>query len=92
MSWLGEGRGTGYASSMDAAERELTLKWIETWRRAGPELQRIRDLELGALTEERARQSSWDLLSMATPGGTMPGRRSSSGLVEQQAWFRKLLS
>lgn len=85
------GRG-GYASPMDAAERELTLKWIETWRRAGPELERIRDLELGALSEERARQRSWDLLSMAKPGGTLPGRRDSSGLVEQQVWFRKLLS
>jgi hypothetical protein len=75
---------------MDAAERELTLKWIETWRRAGPELQRIRDRELAALTDERAREQSWGLLAMAKAAWRTPERRNRSGLVEQQAWFLRL--
>lgn len=73
-------------ASHERAERELMRRWVETWLRAGQELEQIRRRELRAIdTREAARQlfgtgSSWP----AAP------ERTLSGLVEQQAWFARL--
>jgi hypothetical protein len=68
-------------------DRELLRQWVETWRRAGPELEEIRRREIEAIdTGEAIRQifgSSESLFrNLEAP--------TTSGLVEQQAWFAKL--
>jgi hypothetical protein len=68
-------------------EKALILRWIETWKRAGPELEAIRRRELEALTDDEARAAAADLLSMPL-SADLPER--DSGLVEQQRWFMRL--
>jgi hypothetical protein len=64
---------------------ELLRWWVETWRRAGQELDEIRRREIEATdTTEAIRQ----LFGAAWPLNIPP--RTSSGLVEQQAWFARL--
>jgi hypothetical protein len=68
-----------------AADPELLRKWVETWRRAGPELERIHRHELQAVdTREAVRQIFGTNLRLTEPAPT------TSGLVEQQAWFMRL--
>ena len=60
--------------------------WVETWKRAGPELERIRREELRAMDGPRTIAllcGEWDY--------SVPPRtpRPTSGLVEQQRWFMK---
>ena len=63
---------------------ELLRKWVNTWRRAEPELERIRRDELRAVdTREAVRQ----IFGSDIPTGTAP---ATSGLIEQQAWFARL--
>jgi len=67
-------------------ERELMRRWVETWRRAAPELDEIRHREIEATdTREAIRQ----LFGSAAAFQDVPPR-NTSGLVEQQAWFAKL--
>jgi hypothetical protein len=67
-------------------DRELLRRWVETWRRAGPESEEIRRREIEEVdTREAVRQifgssESWPPDLPAPP---------TSGLVEQQAWFAK---
>lgn len=64
---------------------ELRRKWVETWKRAEPELERIRRAELQSLdTREAIRQIFGTKVPMTSPAP------ASSGLVEQQAWFARL--
>jgi hypothetical protein len=70
--------------SWTPAQRALGKRWVETWKLAGEDLERIRRQELRALDNYRAIQllcGDWDY--------TQPPRaaRPSSGLVEQQRWF-----
>jgi len=74
------------ADQKTVSEQEQMRRWVETWRRAGPELEAIRRREIESTdTAEAIRQLF---------GSTVPpqddGRRTTSGLVEQQAWFAKL--
>jgi hypothetical protein len=67
-------------------DREAMRQWVKTWQRAGEELAAIRRRELAAAdTQEYIRQlfGSADLYRDIPP-------RTTSGLVEQQAWFAKL--
>lgn len=67
-------------------ERELMRRWVETWRRAGTQLDKIRRCEIQATdTREAIRQ----LFGSAAAFQDLPPR-TTSGLVEQQAWFAKL--
>jgi len=67
-------------------DRELMRRWVETWRRAGPELDEIRRHEIEAMdTAEAIRQ----LFGPMTVIRDLPPR-TTSGLIEQQAWFAKL--
>lgn len=68
-------------------DRDPLRDWVETWRRAGPELAEIRRREIESVdTREAVRQifgSSESLFrNLQAP--------TTSGLVEQQAWFAKL--
>ena len=67
-------------------DRQLMRRWVETWMRAGPGLDAIRKREIqSADTREAVRQ----LFGSAAVFHDLP-RRTTSGLVEQQAWFAKL--
>lgn len=69
-----------------ASDAELLMrKWVETWQRAAPELERIRRAELQAMdTREAIRQILEVNVPVTSPAPT------TSGLVEQQAWFMRL--
>jgi len=74
------------ADRQTAQDRELLRQWVETWRRAGPELEEIRRREIESTdTREAIRQ----LFGSATAFQQLPPR-TTSGLVEQQAWFARL--
>jgi hypothetical protein len=65
----------------------LVKRWVETWRLAGIELERIRRKELRELDTYRA------IEQLCGPGNyTLPPRapKPTSGLVEQQRLFMKL--
>jgi len=61
-------------------------RWVETWRRAGAELGEVRRRELAATD---TREAIRHLFGSAAAHQDLPPR-TSSGLVEQQAWFAKL--
>jgi hypothetical protein len=68
------------------ADRETLRQWVETWRRAGPELEEIRRRELASIDTQKAiRQifGTGDWQYDSTPSTT-------SRLVEQQDWFTRL--
>jgi hypothetical protein len=61
-------------------------RWVETWKKAGPELERLRREELRRLDPEQS------IALLCGPADyTVPPRapKSTSGLVEQQRWFMK---
>lgn len=61
-------------------------RWIETWKRAGPALNAVRCQELRHLDGVKAIA----LLTGSADYHVEPRKaRPSSGLVEQQRWFRK---
>lgn len=69
---------------MNEAEREQYRRFVENWRRAGPELERIRRDEL------RAKDTRKDVAGMdalADVGLRFGKPRETSGLVEMQRWF-----
>ncbi len=61
-------------------------RWVETWKRAGSELERI-------LLEEVKRADTSEAILVLSRCMEPPLRdlepRPTSGLVEQQFWFRK---
>ena len=67
---------------------DLLRNWVETWTRAGPELDAIRRGELEALTDDDVRRIVQNLMSVSLPPD-LP-IRLDSGLVEQQRWFARL--
>ena len=61
-------------------------RWVEAWKEAGPELERLRREELRRLDTARA------IALLCGPADyTVPPRapKPTSGLVEQQQWFMK---
>jgi hypothetical protein len=63
----------------------LVGRWVETWRRAGEELERLRRIEIeSADTREAVRQI------FGGEGVAVPAPSPTSGLVEQQAWFAQI--
>lgn len=71
---------------MTEEEKRLTLRWIETWRRARPELERIRREEIRNADTQRAMEIFEDAFESARR--THPPR-SQSGLVELQRLFAR---
>jgi len=68
------------------ADTDLLHRWVETWRRAGAELERIRCTELESVDTREAVRQIFEGLDheILKPGPP------TSGLVEQQAWFARL--
>lgn len=62
-------------------------RWVDTWRRAGPELERIRREELAAVDTQQAVAALADVFLYARAHFPPP---PTSGLVEQQRWFQTL--
>jgi hypothetical protein len=80
-----------FANSL--SEKERMRLWVDTWRRVGPELERIKRDELRALSEEVAFEQAQTLAnSVADDVWIDPERLAASGLVEQQRLFRALRS
>jgi hypothetical protein len=74
------------ADQQTPLDRERMRRWVETWRRAGQELDQIRRREIQATDTTKAIRQ---LFGSAMPPQDI-SRRTTSGLVEQQAWFSKL--
>ncbi len=64
-------------------------QWLRQWKSAGPALAEVRKRELRELTDEEALRASEAVLSIPAPP-VSPERWTTSGLVEQQAWFHRL--
>lgn len=68
-------------------EREAMRRWVETWKRAGPELEAIRRKEIEKINVLESLAALEGAFNYATRN--LPPR-DSSGLVEMQKWFAKL--
>ena len=86
----------GYYLKMDwsfaksLSEKEQMRLWVETWRRVGPELERIKRAELRALSEEDgARRTISVMEARADDRWINSKRRKLSGLIEQQRFFMR---
>jgi hypothetical protein len=64
----------------------LGRRWVQAWREAGPEMERIRREELRHIDGQRAIAL---LCGPADYHAAPRAPRPTSGLVEQQAWFKK---
>ena len=72
---------------MTEAERELTKRWVDTWAKAAPELQKVRDADIRAAdTAEAMRLFTGSAEWAVVHRPALP----TSGLIEQQRWFAKL--
>jgi hypothetical protein len=65
---------------------EEAREFVERWRKAGPELEKVRREELRALTDAEARELFRSLLELAS---LHRQNRPTSGLVQQQRLFQK---
>jgi hypothetical protein len=73
-------------SSGNDEEQRVVDRWVETWRIAGPELEAIHRREGAAVPLHLALRQLFDGMDSvfaARASGT-------SGLVEQQMWFRRI--
>ena len=68
-------------------EREDLRRWVRTWEDAGPELEAIRRREIREADNLQVLAILEDAFNHSLR--TLPPR-PSSGMVEMQAWFRKL--
>ena len=66
-------------------DRQLMREYVERWKWVGPELEKIRRRKI----ENADTKVSVSRLFPETRFTFLP-RRTTSGLVEQQAWFAKL--
>jgi len=65
-------------------------KWTQQWRVAERGLQQQKRAELAALTDDQARAMTNRLLSLAANVPLSEERLRTSGLVEQQRFFRNV--
>ena len=74
-------------------DNSLRRRWVETWRRAGEELERLRRAEIESIdTREAIRQifGSDGGKHGGSHGPALPAPSKTSGLIEQQAWFARI--
>ena len=67
-------------------EREMIRRWVETWKRAGPELEAIRRREIREADNLKVLAALEDAFNYALQ---LPPR-PSSGMVEMQRYLAKL--
>jgi hypothetical protein len=68
-------------------EREMIQRWVDTWKAAGPELEKIRRREIQEADNLQVLKALECAFNHATR--TLPPR-PSSGMVEMQRLFAKL--
>ncbi|HVA47330.1 MAG TPA: hypothetical protein VNH11_13255 [Pirellulales bacterium] len=66
-----------------------TKEWVRVWKSAGPRLAEIERRELREMTEADRRRAIHAVLTLLPVWTDAP---ATSGLVEQQKWFRKFMS
>jgi hypothetical protein len=72
---------------MTDSERLAIHEWVACWKRAGVELERLRREELSHVDTQQALQN----LASAFESCRLHHKPAlTSGLVEQQRWFRKV--
>ena len=76
-----------YFFIMTEAELALTQHWVDTWAKAAPELQKVRDADIRA-ADTSAMIECTNLLFRDAVKNFPP--KPTSGLIEQQHWFMKL--
>jgi len=79
---------TSSSSLADWTPEQIALgrRWVQAWKQAAPEMEKLRREELRRLDPQRA------IAMLCGPADyRAPPReaRSTSGLVEQQKWFMK---
>lgn len=72
---------------MTVTERADVKRWVETWVRADPELQKVRDADIRAADTAGMIECSAGLFRDAVR--SFPPQ-PTSGLIEQQFWFKRL--
>jgi hypothetical protein len=78
--------GTSCLAHLTPEEIERTKKWVETWRKAGPILEKIRRNEVRNLDSFKT------IAHLCGPADYTVAPRApkpTSGLIEQQYWFMK---
>jgi len=79
--------GTSSLANWTPEEIENTKKWVETWRKAGPILEKIRREEVRNLDAFK----TISLLCGPADYTIAPrAPKPTSGLIEQQFWFMKV--
>lgn len=71
---------------METKTLQQMKQWVETWQRAGIELEYLRQQEMREISTTQALlnlSGAFESCRLHLP------LRTSSGLVEQQAWFKK---
>jgi hypothetical protein len=66
-------------------DNSLLRRWVETWRRAGEELERLRRAEIASIDTREAIRHIF-----GSHGPAFPAPSPTSGLIEQQAWFARI--
>jgi hypothetical protein len=61
-------------------------RWVDIWKRAGPELERVKRNELRRLDHQQTLQL---LCGPADYNVPLRAPKPTSGLIEQQRWFMK---
>ena len=73
--------------TMEHAARKEMEKWVDTWKRAGPALEAVKQRELRAYDYDKNQAILDEMLQWACDHRR---DRLTSGLVEQQRMFMKL--
>jgi len=71
---------------MDNQKIAQMKQWVETWKRAGVELERVRRAELPLISTTQALQNLSGAFEFARCHFAL---KPYSALIEQQAWFKK---
>jgi hypothetical protein len=73
--------------AMDDSERKMISAWVAAWRRAGPELERLRREDLRNTDTQRSLENlAGAFESCRLHHKPLP----TSGLIEQQRWFQRI--
>ena len=80
----------GYDLPMSAEEERLLRKWVRGWVKAGPALEKIRRQEIRKLDTKAIQTVLRQFDDVFEDALRRLPSRKTSGLVEQQAWFRRL--
>ena len=68
----------------------LARRWVRTWQKASRKLAKIRKAELKKLDTKSVQKAMLQLSDALEDAIARFPSRKSSGLVEQQAWFKRL--